>query len=205
MAHPSSSSSESQPLLDRNIDEQSTLSPTPTANRPTGSKLPDLPGRAIIHMVEAEGQVSQALKTLWDEFKDFINKGNVLDLAVGIVMGAAFSRVVNSLVEDILLPPMGLLVGSNFEHKFWVLQYGQSKKATDASSSSSLADSQVSRMVLAAHQVYHTIEQAQDDGAVTLNYGRFLQYSVKFLVVSAVLYLVIRGALLFRRIPIVGS
>ncbi|KAJ1955968.1 hypothetical protein IWQ62_005413 [Dispira parvispora] len=199
MAQPSSSSSESQPLLEHNIDEQRTLPPTPT-----GSKLPYLPGRAIIHMVEAEGQVSQALKSLWDEFKDFINKGNVLDLAVGIIMGAAFSKVVNSLVEDILLPPMGLLVGSNFEHKFWVLQYGQSKKTT-TTSSSPLADNPVLSAVFAAHQVYHTIEQAQDDGAITLNYGRFIQYSVKFLVVSAVLYLVIRGALLFRRIPIVGS
>ncbi|RKP08102.1 large conductance mechanosensitive channel protein [Thamnocephalis sphaerospora] len=116
------------------------------------------------------------IRGFWADFKAFIAKGNVLDLGVGIVIGAAFTKVVSSFVDDLLTPPIGLLMGSrSLENTFWVLQEG--------------------------HQggPYHTIADAAADGAVTINGGRFAMAAIDFLLVAFVLFWIVRVALSLRR------
>ena len=110
------------------------------------------------------------------EFKEFAVKGNMLDMAVGIIIGASFSGVVNSLVNDLLMPPLGLLLGgADFSELFVVL-----KEGTPAGK-------------------YATLALAQEAGAVTLNYGLFVNTIINFLVVAFSLFLVIRTMNRFRK------
>ncbi len=104
-------------------------------------------------------------KTLAQEFREFISRGNVVDLAVGIIMGAAFTAIVTSLVQDVIMPPIGALMGGlDFSNYFLPLKSGGD---------------------------YTTLKMAQDAGAPTLNYGLFLNAVIKFLIVSfAVFWLV---------------
>jgi len=101
------------------------------------------------------------------EFKEFALRGNVLDLAVGIVIGAAFGKIVNSLVNDLLMPPIGLLVKHvDFKELFFNL------------SSTS----------------YATLAEAKAAGAPTLNYGTFLNILLEFIIVAFAVFLVVRAA-----------
>jgi hypothetical protein len=68
-------------------------------------------------------------RTLWDDFKKFVSRGNVVDLAIGLVIGSAFQAIVNSLGTDIILPPIGLIVGSNLENWFFVIRHGETPGA----------------------------------------------------------------------------
>ena len=103
---------------------------------------------------------------LLDEFKTFAMRGNMIDLAVGIVVGTAFSGIVNSLVSDIITPPLGALLGGlDFSNYFAVLGGGGP---------------------------FSTLADAQKAGAVTLNYGLFLNAILRFLIVAFALFLVIR-------------
>lgn len=103
---------------------------------------------------------------VFDEFKKFAMRGNMIDLAVGVVIGAAFTGIVNSLVNDILTPPLGLLAGGlDFSNYF---------------------------VVLKGDGPYATLADAQRAGAVTLNYGLFLNALLKFLIVAFALFLIIR-------------
>jgi len=103
------------------------------------------------------------------EFKEFVLRGNVFDMAVGIIIGAAFGTIVASLVNDIIMPPIGLLLGGvDFANLFILLKAG-----SPAGSYASLAD-------------------AQAAGAVTINYGVFMNAVVSFLIVAFVLFLLIR-------------
>ncbi|HJR15402.1 MAG TPA: large-conductance mechanosensitive channel protein MscL [Gemmatimonadales bacterium] len=105
------------------------------------------------------------------EFKAFIMRGNVLDLAVGIIIGAAFGSIVKSLVDDVIMPPVGLLLGNvDFSNLFLLL-----KEGATAAPYASLAD-------------------AKAAGAVTLNYGMFINNVVTFLIVALAVFLVIRAA-----------
>jgi len=105
------------------------------------------------------------------EFKEFALKGNMLDMAVGIVIGAAFGTIVKSLVADVIMPPIGLALGGvDFSNLFIVLKSG----AEAAGPYASLAD-------------------AQAAGAVTVNYGAFLNTIVSFLIVAVALFMVIKG------------
>jgi len=109
---------------------------------------------------------------LFQEFKDFISRGNVLDLGVGIIIGGAFSGVVNSFVNDILTPPLGLLVaGANLENWFYVIRAGQTPDAQ-----------------------YNTPAEAQADGAVTENVGHFVIQIINFILVGITLFFIITGA-----------
>jgi len=109
---------------------------------------------------------------LWKEFKDFVNRGNVIDLGVGIIIGGAFSSVVNSFVNDILTPPLGLLVsGSNLENWFYVIKQGKHKDLK-----------------------YSTPSEAQADGAVTENVGHFLVQIINFVLVGITLFFIVTGA-----------
>ncbi len=104
------------------------------------------------------------------EFREFIMRGNVLDLAVGIIIGAAFTAIVGSLVADIITPFIGLVTGGvNFTDLFVVLKDG------------------------ATAGPYATLEAAQAAGAVTVNIGLFLNAVINFLIVAFVLFLIIRS------------
>ncbi len=106
---------------------------------------------------------------MWQDFKKFVLRGNVLDMAVGIIIGAAFGAIVKSLVNDLLMPPIGLLLGGvDFANRFVVLRPG-----TPPPPYASLAD-------------------AQAAGAVTLNYGVFVNTIVYFLIVALAIFLMVR-------------
>jgi len=106
---------------------------------------------------------------LLNEFKEFAVKGNVVDMGVGIVIGAAFTSVVNSLVKDVFTPLLGLaLAGIDFTNWFITLKQGK------------------------AGGPYSTLAQAQADSAVTVNFGQFLNSIISFLIVAFVLFFLIR-------------
>jgi len=106
------------------------------------------------------------------EFREFIMRGNVLDLAVGIVIGAAFGKIVTSFVEDILMPPVGLLTGGlDFSNKFIDL----------------------------TGKGFTTLAEAKKAGAPTLNYGLFLNTVINFLIVALAIFLVVKQANRLRK------
>lgn len=106
---------------------------------------------------------------LWDDFKTFATRGNVIDMAVGIVIGTTFGAVIKSLVDDMLMPPVGLLLGdTDMADLFVVLKQG-----TPAGP-------------------YATLEAAKQAGAVTWRYGLFLNSVVTFLIVALLMFLLIR-------------
>ncbi|HET9239709.1 MAG TPA: large-conductance mechanosensitive channel protein MscL [Oligoflexus sp.] len=109
---------------------------------------------------------------MWNEFKTFIMRGNVLDLAIGIVIGAAFGKIVSSLVADVLLPPIGLLAGRMDFSNLFITLSGQS---------------------------YPTLAAAKAAGAPTLNYGIFLNTLIDFLIISFAVFLVVKAANAVRR------
>lgn len=99
------------------------------------------------------------------EFREFAVKGNAIDLAVGVIIGTAFGKIITSLVADVLMPPIGLLLGDvKFSDLFLNLGGG----------------------------AYATLAEAQEAGAPTLNYGSFLQTVVDFLIVAAVVFLMVK-------------
>lgn len=103
---------------------------------------------------------------MWNEFRKFIARGSVFDLAVGIVIGAAFTSVVNSFVNDILMPPIGLATGGvDFSNLFITLGEGE----------------------------YASLAEAQEAGAATINYGFFLNNIISFLIVAFAVFLLVRG------------
>ena len=98
---------------------------------------------------------------MFKEFKEFAMRGNVIDMAVGIVIGAAFGTIVKSLVSDIIMPPIGLLLGKvDFANLFAVLKQGE-----------------------AAAGPYASLADAQAAGAVTINYGVFINTLISFIVI----------------------
>ncbi len=115
------------------------------------------------------------MQNMLEEFRTFIARGNVIDLAVGIIMGAAFTTIVNSLVNDIIMPPIGVILGGlDFSNFFITLKGGP----------------------------YATLAEAQKAGAATINYGLFLNAVLRFLIVSwAVFILVKQVNRLYRREP----
>jgi len=104
--------------------------------------------------------------SILSEFKAFAMRGNAIDLAVGIVVGAAFTGIVNSLVKDVINPPLGLLLGGIDFSNFFVVLSGQGP--------------------------YATLKAATDAGAVTVNYGLFLNTLINFLIVALALFVIIK-------------
>ena len=99
------------------------------------------------------------------EFKDFAMRGNVVDMAVGVIIGGAFGKIVSSLVADVLMPPLGLILGKvNFTSLFITL----------------------------AGEQYPSLAAAKEAGAPTLNYGMFLQQTFDFIVVAFVVFVLVR-------------
>jgi len=111
----------------------------------------------------------QKIISIWKEFKEFSIQGSVTDMAVGIIVGGAFRKIVNSLVNDIIMPPIGwLLSGVDFANLFILLKRG--KKGGS----------------------YKSLGQAKEDGAVTVNVGNFLNSFINFVVISVVIFTMVR-------------
>lgn len=120
------------------------------------------------------------IKSFINEFKSFAIKGNVIDMAVGIIIGAAFGKIVDSLVKDIIMPPIGLLLGNvDFGNIFIVLKHG----AGDPD----------------AH--YATLAAAQQAGAVTINIGSFINVAISFLIIAFSVFLLIKGINKLKEAP----
>lgn len=111
------------------------------------------------------------------EFKDFAVRGNVVDMAVGIIIGGAFGTIVKSLVDDVLMPPIGLLLGGvDFANFFIVLKEGASAAAP-----------------------YGALADAKTAGAVTMNYGIFFNAVISFLIVAFAVFMLVRSVNALRR------
>ncbi|MBM6617103.1 large conductance mechanosensitive channel protein MscL [Bacillus suaedaesalsae] len=99
------------------------------------------------------------------EFKEFAVKGNVIDLAVGVIIGGAFNKIVSSLVDDMIMPPIGMLIGKvDFANLFITL----------------------------GPEEYKTLADAQEVGAATINYGQFINNVIQFVIMAFVIFLIIR-------------
>ena len=106
------------------------------------------------------------------EFKAFIMRGNVMDMAIGVIIGGAFGKIVSSLVNDILMPPIGKLLGGvDFSNLFLVLGQG----------------------------AFDSLKTAKDAGAATLNYGLFVNTLINFVIVAFALFMVVKGMNSMRR------
>jgi large conductance mechanosensitive channel len=106
------------------------------------------------------------------EFRDFAMRGNVIDLAIGIIIGAAFTTVVNSLVKDIIMPPIGYIMnGIDFSNFFVVLK----------------------------GDTYASLKAAQDAGAVSINYGVFINACINFLIVAFAVFILVKQVNRFRK------
>ncbi len=106
------------------------------------------------------------------EFREFISRGNVVDLAVGVIIGAAFTAIVNSLVNDIIMPPLGLLIGGiDFSNFFLTLKGGS----------------------------FPSVEAAKAAGAVTVNYGLFFNALIRFLIVAFAIFMIVKQINRFHR------
>lgn len=104
------------------------------------------------------------------EFKEFAVKGNVIDLAVGLIIGAEFGKIVNSLVNDVIMPPIGLLIGGvDFKNLFLVLKEG----------------------TVAAP--YATLADAQKAGAITMNIGTFITATITFTIIAFAVFLLVKA------------
>jgi len=116
---------------------------------------------------------------VWKDFKAFIMRGNVVDLAVGVIIGAAFGAIVKSLVDDVIMPPIGLATGGlDFSDKFLVLKEGAKHAAP-----------------------YISLADAKSAGAVTLNYGAFVNNIITFLIVAISVFLLVRAVAKLRLEP----
>jgi large conductance mechanosensitive channel len=109
---------------------------------------------------------------MWREFREFAMRGNVVDLAVGIIIGAAFTTIVNSLVNDILMPPLGLALGGLDFSDFFITLKGGS---------------------------YPTLTAAKAAGAATLNYGLFVNAVIRFVIVAFAIFILVKQLNRFQR------
>jgi large conductance mechanosensitive channel len=110
------------------------------------------------------------MKKMWKEFKEFAMRGNVVDMAVGIIIGVAFGAIVQSVVNDVIMPPIGLLLGSvDFSNLFIVLKEG------------------------ATAGPYASLAAAQEAGAVTMNIGVFFNTVINFLIVAFAVFFLVRS------------
>lgn len=109
---------------------------------------------------------------MWQEFKEFISRGNVIDLAVGIIIGAAFTAIVNSLVNDVIMPPIGYIMGGiDFSDYFINLSGGD----------------------------YPSLAAAREAGAAVIAYGAFINAVINFFIVAAAIFLIVKGVNRVRR------
>jgi large conductance mechanosensitive channel len=109
---------------------------------------------------------------MWKEFKKFAMKGNVMDLAVGVIIGAAFSKIVTSLVNDIIMPPIGMIFGDVDFSNLYINLSGKK---------------------------FNTLAEAKEVGAATINYGLFLNNVLDFLIVAFTIFIVVKQLNRFKK------
>jgi|SRR5690554_231351 len=109
--------------------------------------------------------MKEASMNLLKEFRAFISRGNVIDLAVGIILGTAFTAIVNSLVNDIIMPPIGLLIGGIDFSNIFIDLSGQS---------------------------YNSLAEAQEAGAATINVGLFVNTVINFIIIAGAVFLLVK-------------
>ena len=115
---------------------------------------------------------------MFKEFKQFVLRGNVLDLAIAVILGSAFGAIVTSLVKDIIMPPIGLLLsGVDFSNIYVILKAGSPAPP------------------------YPSLADAQTAGAVTINFGLFINVTITFLIVAFVIFLLLRGVSRLQKKP----
>lgn len=108
------------------------------------------------------------IKSFLKEFKEFAVKGNVIDMAVGIIIGGAFSPIVNSLVKDIIMPPIGYVLGNvDFSNLYIAIPFNAQK--------------------------YSTLAEAQEAGVVTINYGLFINSLISFVIVAFSVFILVKA------------
>jgi large conductance mechanosensitive channel len=122
-------------------------------------------GRDRVKTVSWDGNQKPRGEPMLKEFKEFVSRGSVIDLAVGIIIGVAFTAIVNSLVNDIIMPPIGLLLGGIDFSNFFITLKGTSQA---------------------------TLKATQDSGAVVIAYGQFINSVIKFLIVAFAVFLLIK-------------
>lgn len=109
--------------------------------------------------------------SLMKEFQDFAVKGNMMDMAVGLIIGAEFGKIINSLVADVIMPPIGILLGGiDFKNAFFIL-----KKGTDGLDN------------------YATVADAQKVQAVTMNYGNFVTTLISFIIIAFSVFMIVKA------------
>jgi large conductance mechanosensitive channel len=111
---------------------------------------------------------------MWKEFRTFIMRGNVMDLAIGIIIGTAFGRIVTSLVNDIIMPPLGVLLGKVDFSNMYINLSGTA---------------------------YASLADAKAAGAATINYGLFINTLIDFIIVAFVIFLIVRGINRMKKAP----
>lgn len=111
---------------------------------------------------------------MWKEFKEFITRGNMMDLAIGVIIGGAFGKIISSLVSDILMPVIGLILGKVDFTNLFVSLNGQK---------------------------YATLADAQAAGAPTFNYGLFINNIIDFLIIALVIFLMVKGLNKLKKTP----
>ena len=112
----------------------------------------------------------ECIKKNLNEFKEFAVKGNVIDMAVGIIIGAAFGNVVNSVVNDLIMPPLGFLMGKVDFSNMYLTIYNPTPKTS-----------------------FPSLQAASDAGVVTFNYGLFINTLISFLLVAFAVFILIKG------------
>jgi large conductance mechanosensitive channel len=117
---------------------------------------------------------------MWSDFKAFLMRGNVVDLATAVVIGTAFGAIVNSFVDDIIMPPIGLAVGRVDFANLYVLLAAGPKAAPP----------------------YASLAEAKAAGAVTLNYGQFVNNVITFLIIATAVFLLVRAANRLSKKPV---
>lgn len=123
--------------------------------------MDELPG-----IQQGARELAQKEMKMLKEFRDFAFRGNVIDLAIGVIIGAAFGKIVTSLVSDIIMPPIGLLLGKvDFSSLYWNI----------------------------SGQPYASLADAQKAGAPTINYGVFLNTIIQFVIIAFVIFLIVRS------------
>lgn len=132
-------------------------------------------------MADDTGKIKLKKPKIMDEFRDFINKGNVFGMAVGIIIGIAFGAVINSMVNDVIMPPVGLATGgADFSEQYIVLKPGHDANGTEVSS-------------------FKSLSEAKAMGANTFRYGAFINTLINFLIIAFVIFMMVKAISMMKK------
>jgi large conductance mechanosensitive channel len=142
-----------------------------------------IPTKIKARAIKLTQQSRTAFTTVFKDFRAFIDRGNVIDLAVGLVLGSAFTSIVNSLVNDIFTPVIGLAVDSSLEHAHFVIACPR------------LSNNSRDRGVVGVNCVQNqwpTVASAKSAGAIVFSYGAFIQNIINFMIISSIVYFIVK-------------